>query len=101
MSTTVANLLTASHPDSTEELTTLLESLPSYGNLTAPEDESAIFDEENEPSTGLINLIRTNSGQQSQLAPATEPLNPVSVVLGQWFFFLFWEMSSLFFLSGL
>ncbi len=38
-----------------------LESLPSYENLIQNSDEPAIFDEEHEPSPGLINLIRRNS----------------------------------------
>ena len=42
-------------------LTSMLESLPSYENLTENSDESALFDEEQEPPSGLINLIRRNS----------------------------------------
>lgn len=47
------------NPD--EELTTVLESLPSYENLTQKSDEPAVFDDEKEPATGLIELIRHNS----------------------------------------
>ena len=46
---------------SSTELASILESLPSYENLTQNSDEPAVFDDEQEPSTGLINLIRKNS----------------------------------------
>ncbi|CAF1168930.1 unnamed protein product [Adineta steineri] len=45
-----------------DELTSALVSLPSYENdLTQKSDEPAVFDEEQESSYGLINLIRRNS----------------------------------------
>ena len=44
-----------------EELTAVLESLPSYESLTQNSDEPAVFDDEQEPSSGLIDLIRRNS----------------------------------------
>ena len=42
-------------------LSSRLESLPSYENLNQNSDEQAVFNEEQEPSSGLINLIRRNS----------------------------------------
>ncbi|UJR09301.1 hypothetical protein I4U23_013544 [Adineta vaga] len=42
-------------------LSSTLESLPSYENLNQNPDEQAVFNEEQEPSSGLINLIRRNS----------------------------------------
>jgi len=47
--------------DNPDELAIMLESLPSYENLTQNSDEPAVFDDEQEPSIGLINLIRKNS----------------------------------------
>lgn len=47
--------------DNSEELAARLESLPSFENLTQNTDEPAVFDDDGEPSTGLINLIRRNS----------------------------------------
>lgn len=44
-----------------EELANVLESLPSYESLNQTSDEPAVFDEEKEPSSGLIEQIRHNS----------------------------------------
>ncbi|CAF1114576.1 unnamed protein product [Rotaria sordida] len=66
MTTSMVNLLQTKHNDSTDELTTMLESLPSYENSQEIHDESAIFEDDNEPSVGLINLIRRNSMHLSQ-----------------------------------
>jgi hypothetical protein len=46
---------------SSTELASILESLPSYENLAQNSDEDAVFDDDQEPSTGLIKLIRKNS----------------------------------------
>jgi hypothetical protein len=42
-------------------LTSMLEALPLYENLNQKSDEPAVFDDDREPSSGLINLIRRNS----------------------------------------
>ncbi|CAM4765616.1 unnamed protein product [Rotaria magnacalcarata] len=63
MTSSMINLLQANHSDSTEEIASILEALPSYQNLQETQDESAVFDDDNEPSTGLISLIRKNSLQ--------------------------------------
>jgi len=55
------DLLIPKSIDNPDELTSMLESLPSYENLTQNSDEPAVFDDEQEPSTGLIELIRKNS----------------------------------------
>ena len=47
--------------DQPEELTTALESLPSYESLIQTSEEPAVFDDEKEPATGLIDFIRRNS----------------------------------------
>jgi hypothetical protein len=47
--------------DNKDELTTVLESLPSYESLIQTSDEPPVFDDEKEPATGLIDLIRRNS----------------------------------------
>ncbi|CAF1459213.1 unnamed protein product [Rotaria magnacalcarata] len=44
-----------------DELISRLESLPSYGNLIQNTDEPALFDDEQEPQSGLIDFIRRNS----------------------------------------
>lgn len=44
-----------------EELTTSLEALPSCEHLNQSSYDLAIFDEEKEPATGLIEQIRHNS----------------------------------------
>lgn len=59
----MVNLVQSKRVDNVEQLTTTLESLASYDNLQQPQDESAVFDEDNEPSSGLISLIRKNSVQ--------------------------------------
>ena len=45
---------------SSGELASKLESLP-YENLAQHSDEDAVFDNDQEPSAGLIKLIRKNS----------------------------------------
>ncbi|CAF2678825.1 unnamed protein product [Rotaria sp. Silwood2] len=47
--------------NNSDELISRLESLPSYENPLQNSDEFALFDDEQEPSSGLINLIRRNS----------------------------------------
>ena len=64
-----------------DELTTMLESLPSYENSQETQDESAVFGDENEPSSGLIRLIRTNSNGTSQSGTTTDVLNTVRIIL--------------------
>jgi hypothetical protein len=66
MATSVVNLVQSKRIDNVDELTTKLESLSSYENLQEIQEEPAIFDDDNEPSSGLINLIRKNSIQGSQ-----------------------------------
>lgn len=78
MTTSMVNLLQAKH---TDELTTALEALPSYENLSENPDESAVFDDENEPSTGLINLIRKNSMRPSQIEVTNDLANLVRIIL--------------------
>jgi hypothetical protein len=78
MSTSVVNLLQPKHIDNTDELTTMLESLPSYDNSQENQEESAIFVDDNEPSTGLINLIRKNS---SQIITTNDLSNIVRIIL--------------------
>ena len=56
--------------DTTDELTTALESLPSYENLQPNQNESAVFDADHEPSTGLINRIRKTSIHDAAAAAA-------------------------------
>jgi hypothetical protein len=80
MSTSIVNLLTSERHEPVDDLVNLLESLPSYGNLTKHEDASAIFDDENEPSTGLISLIRKNSIQLSRITPIDESSNSVRII---------------------
>jgi len=81
MSTSVVNLLKPKHIDNTDELTTMLESLPSYDNSQENQEESAIFVDDNEPSTGLINLIRKNSAQSSQILTTNDLSNIVRIIL--------------------
>lgn len=86
MSSSVVNLLQQKHTDNTtDELTSMLESLPSYENSQDTQDESAVFDDGNEPSTGLINLIRKNSIHTSQSSTPNELLNTVRIILNELF----------------
>jgi hypothetical protein len=57
----MVDLLIPRRLDSADELASILESLPSYDNLAQNSDEDAVFDDDQEPSSGLINLIRKNS----------------------------------------
>jgi hypothetical protein len=59
--TSTINFLVPRSLDNSDELTTVLESLPSYENLKQTSDEPPVFDDEKEPATGIINLIRHNS----------------------------------------
>lgn len=78
MTSSVVNLLQSkTNDENTEEITTILESLPSYQNLQENQDESAVFEDDNEPSTGLINLIRRNS---LIAAPANDSSNTVRII---------------------
>ena len=86
MTTSVVNLLQSSHVDNTDQLSTMLESLPSYENLQETQDESAVFDDDIEPAAGLINLIRKNSITASSSGPINELLNTVRIILTQTFF---------------
>jgi hypothetical protein len=81
MATSVVNLLQPSHVDNPDELTTMLESLPSYGNLQETQDESAVFDDDTEPSSGLINLIRKNSISPSQSETTNDISTTVRIIL--------------------
>ncbi|CAF1588645.1 unnamed protein product, partial [Adineta steineri] len=60
-----------------DELTTMLESLPSYEHSKETQEESAIFEDDNEPSTGLINLIRKTSMHSSQTITTNEISNAI------------------------
>ena len=57
----MADLLIPRRSENSDELASLLESLPSYENLVQSSAESIFSDDEQEPSAGLINLIRKNS----------------------------------------
>jgi hypothetical protein len=81
MTSSVVNLLQTKHTDTTDELTTMLESLPSYENSQETQDESAVFDDALEPSTGLINLIRKNSLRTSQIGTTNDLLHTVRIIL--------------------
>jgi hypothetical protein len=73
--TSVLELLMPRTIDNPDELTSMLESLPSYDNLTQNSDEPAVFADEQEPPTGLINLIRKNSDLEEE-----EPINMSNIV---------------------
>ncbi|CAF4034627.1 unnamed protein product [Rotaria sp. Silwood2] len=77
MTTSMVNLVQTKHNDSTDELTKMLESLPSYENSQDNQDESAIFEDDIEPSTGLINLIRRNSMQLSSSETTNDLSNTI------------------------
>lgn len=53
--------MAARRPTVLDMLSSRLESLPLYETLNQNSDEQAVFNEEQEPSSGLINLIRRNS----------------------------------------
>ncbi|CAF0875843.1 unnamed protein product [Rotaria sordida] len=57
----VLDLLIPSRLNNSDELISKLETLPSYENLIQNSDEPALFDDEHEPSSGLIKMIRRNS----------------------------------------
>ena len=81
MTSSTVNILKTNEMDNTDELTNMLESLPSYENLQETQDESVIFNENNESMTGLINLIRSHSIHQSQTDIANELPNTVRIIL--------------------
>ena len=86
MTSSVVNLVQTKHNAATEELTSMLEALPSSENSHENREESAIFDEENEPSSGLINRIRRNSVHSSQIITTADSSNTVRVILIERFF---------------
>lgn len=86
MTSSVVNLVQAKHNATTEELTNMLEALPSSENSHESREASAIFDDENEPSSGLINLIRKNSVRSSQTITTADSSNTVRVILIERFF---------------
>ena len=59
--------------ENTDELTSVLESLPAYDHLIQTSDEPPVFDDEKEPATGLIDMIRHNS----QADDATDTITTV------------------------
>ncbi|CAF0837499.1 unnamed protein product [Adineta ricciae] len=77
MTSSVVNLVQAKHNAATEELTSMLEALPSSENSQEHREESAIFDDENEPASGLINRIRRNSVHSSQTITTADSLNTI------------------------
>ncbi|CAF4233760.1 unnamed protein product, partial [Adineta steineri] len=77
MASSVVNLLQTKHSDNVDELTTMLESLPSYEHSKETQEESAIFEDDNEPSTGLINLIRKTSMHSSQIITTNDTSNTI------------------------
>ena len=81
MATSVVNLLQSSRVDNTDELTTMLESLPSYENLQVTQAEAAVFDDDNEPSCGLINLIRKTSISPLETETTNDISNTVRIIL--------------------
>jgi hypothetical protein len=72
MATSVVNLLQSSHIDNSDELTTMLESLPSYESLQENQDESAIFEDDNESllSLYLVLCLSTKSSFSEMLLRA-------------------------------
>jgi hypothetical protein len=90
MATSVVNLVQSKRIDNVDELTTKLESLSSYENLQEIQEEPAIFDDDNEPSSGLINLIRKNSIQGSQADTTNDFSNTVRITLNKAFFEITW-----------
>ncbi len=86
MATSVVNLVQSKRIDNSDELTTTLESLSSYENLQEIQEESAIFDDDIEPTSGLINLIRKNSLQTSQSETTNDISNTVRIILKKTFF---------------
>lgn len=98
MSTSMVNLVQSKRIDNVDQLTTALESLSSLDNLQQTQDESAVFDEDNEPTSGLINFIRKNSVQISEATPTTnDSTNTVRISLSSRFFAF--EITLLVFLS--
>ena len=83
MATSVVNLVQSKLIDNVDELTTKLESLSSYENLQITPDEPAVFEDDNEPSSGLINLIRKNSVQGDT---TNDSSNTVRIILNRIFF---------------
>jgi hypothetical protein len=69
--TSVLDFLRPKSIDNPDELVSALESLPLYENLTQNTDEPAIFDDEQEPLTGLISFIRKNSDLEETIDDST------------------------------
>ena len=93
MSASMVNLVQSKHVDNVEQLTTALESLSSFDNLQQTQDESAVFDEDNELTSGLINFIRKNSVPASETSTLTttttnDSSNTVRILVEIRFFFL-------------
>lgn len=73
----MVDLFISRKPDSSDELMKRLESLPSYDNLKRNSRESALFDDEQETSPGLISLIRRSSYIESS---TTDSSNAVRII---------------------
>jgi hypothetical protein len=86
MTTSVVNLVQSKRIDNVDELTAKLESLSSYENIQETPDVPAVFEDDNEPSIGLINLIRKNSVQGSQPDTTNDFSNTVRIILNRIFF---------------
>ncbi len=59
--TAMVDFLIPNTIENPEDLAAMLEALPSYDALAPTSGEPTVFDDEQEPPTGLINLIRKNS----------------------------------------
>ena len=71
------DFLTPSTIDTPDKLTSVLESLPSYEDLTQSSDEPAVFDDEQEPPVGLIDLIRRNSEIEGAITNLSETVRTI------------------------
>jgi hypothetical protein len=81
------DFLTPSTIDTPDNLTSVLESLPSYEDLTQSSDEPAVFDDEQEPPVGLIDLIRRNSEIEGAITNLSETVRTKK--LYRYFLFLY------------
>lgn len=73
------DFLTPSTIDTPDNLTSVLESLPSYEDLTQSSDEPAVFDDEQEPPVGLIDLIRRNSEIEGAITNLSETVRTIKL----------------------
>jgi hypothetical protein len=73
------DFLTPSTIDTPDNLTSVLESLPSYEDLTQSSDEPAVFDDEQEPPIGLIDLIRRNSEIEGAITNLSETVRTIKL----------------------